>query len=40
MTGPTIAALLTRKVEGKAVLQDQNVGEENFKMMLALAWSV
>ena len=40
LTGPTIATLLTRKVEGKAVLQDQNIGGDNFKMMLALAWSV
>ena len=38
LTGPTIAVLLTRKVEGKTVLRDQNVDEDNFKMMLALAW--
>ena len=38
LAGPTIAAFLTREVEGKTVLQDKNVGEDNFKMMLALAW--
>ena len=41
LTLPTIVSLLTQKNQsGDTVLQDKTVVEDNFKMMLALAWSV
>ena len=41
LTLPTIVSLLTWKNQsGQTVLQDKTIGKDNFKMMLALAWSV